>query len=259
MGLVDLTVAVSEAGGLGLLTALSCGTPEEFRQAIRDVRARTKKPFGVNLTILPAMVPPDYDAYAKVIIDEGIKVVETAGSSPKKWVTLFNKHGIFTIHKAVTIKHCLSAQKYGVKCLSVDAFACGGHPGEGDVDGMVLFAKAGRALDPDQMWIASGGIATGTQLAACLALGADGINCGTRFAVSKESPWPESFKKRVMDADESQTALLFRNLHNTARVFKNKVAAEVEEIEKKKGLDLEFSDVAHLVAGTRGREAEKEQ
>jgi len=145
----------------------------------------------------------------------------------------------------------------GVDVISVDAFECAGHPGEGDIGGMVLFAKAGRVLNPNQMWVASGGLATGKQMAAVLALGADGVNMGTRFCATKECPWPESFKQRVVDAMEEDTVLMFRALHNTARVFKNKVAAEVERIQNEKGNNLDFADVQHLVSGDRGRKAER--
>ena len=253
-GNVDLCVAVSEAGGLGMLTALSCGSIQNLVRDINEVRRRTSKPFGVNLTILPAIQPPDYDGYAHAIVKAGVKIVETAGNDPKKYVKIFKDGGCISIHKCVTIRHALSAEKIGVDIVSVDAFECAGHPGEGDVGGMVLFAKAAKKLT--KPWLASGGIGDGKQLAACLCLGADGINMGTRFCITKECPWPASFKKACIDADEYQTVLMFRKLHNTARVFKNKVAAEVQRIEDEKGKDIQFSDVAHLVAGDRGRKAE---
>lgn len=254
VGTVEMVVAACEAGALGLLTALTCGSIEQMKKDIERIRSLTSRPFGVNLTILPAIQPPDYEGYAQAIIDAGIKIVETAGNNPKKWVTMFKNAGLISIHKCVTIRHCLSAEKMGVDVISVDAFECAGHPGEADIGGMVLFAKAAQMLK--KPWVASGGIANGKQLAACLALGADGINMGTAFCVTKECPWPDSFKYRLLEAQETDTVLMFRQLHNTARVFRNKVATEVERIQNEKGKDLEFTDVMHLVAGDRGRKAE---
>lgn len=255
VGTVELTAAVSEAGGLGLLTALTCGSIDQMKKDIERVRTLTKKPFGVNLTILPAINPPDYLGYAKGIIESGVKIVETAGNNPKKWVKLFKTAGLISIHKCVTIRHALSSQRIGVDIISMDGFECAGHPGEDDIGGLVLLAKAAKALRIP--YVASGGIADGKQLAACLALGAEGVNMGTRFCVTKESNWPLSFKQRVLDSDERQTTLMFRALHNTARVFKNKVAVEVEMIQHEKGKNLKFKDIMHLVAGNRGRKAEK--
>jgi len=256
VGTVDMTVAVSEAGGLGLLTALTCGSIEQMKKDIAEIRSRTSKPFGVNLTILPAIQPPDYEGYAQAIIDAGVKIVETAGNNPKKWVTLFKQAGLTCIHKCVTIRHGLSAERIGVDIISMDGFECAGHPGEDDIGGLVLLAKAAKKLKVP--FVASGGIADGKQLAAALALGAEGVNMGTRFCATKECPWPDSFKQRIVESDERQTVLMFRALHNTARVFKNKVAAEVERIQNEKGNNLEFTDVMHLVAGDRGRKAESE-
>lgn len=189
-----------------------------------------------------------------MIIEEGVKIVETAGSDPKKWVPLFKNAGLITIHKCVTIRHALSAEKLGCDIISLDGFECAGHPGEDDVGNFVLQAKGSKVLTTP--YVCSGGVGNGNQLAAALALGADGVNCGTRFCATKECSWKEPFKMRMLDAQEKDTALMFRKLHNTARVFRNDVAAEVERIEKEKGMNLEFGDVAHLVMGTRGREAE---
>jgi len=238
-----------------MLTAHNSGTPEQLKKDIARLRTLTDKPFGCNLTILPSMNPPDYEGYAKAIIESGVKVVETAGSNPKKWVTMFKEAGCISIHKCVTIRHAKAAEKMGVDILSIDAFECAGHPGEGDVGGMVLFARA--AQECKAVWIASGGIATGKQLAACLALGASGVNMGTAFCATKECPWPQSFKQKVVDSQENDTILMFRQLRNTSRVIKNKVSTEVNKIEKEKGVNLEFGDVAHLVMGERGREAER--
>ena len=255
VGDVNLCVAVSEAGGLGMLTALSCGSVEQMVKDIKEIQRRTKKPFAVNLTILPSINPPDYEAYANAIVKSGVKIVETAGNDPKKFVKIFKDGGCISIHKCVTIRHALSAEKIGVDIISVDGFECAGHPGEDDIGNIVLLAKAAKTLK--KPYLASGGFADGKQLAAALCLGADGVNMGTRFCATKECNWPASFKQRMLDADERQTALIFRPLHNTARVFKNKVASEVVRIQEEKGKDLQFGDVAHLVAGDRGRKAEK--
>lgn len=255
-GTPELCAACSNAGGLGTFAIHNAGSPEEGRKWIRRCRELTNKPFGVNLTILPTMgKPPPYEEYAKVIIEEGVKVVETAGSNPKKWIPLFKKAGLITIHKCVAVRHALSAEKLGVDIVSLDGFECAGHPGEDDIGNYVLQAKGAKALKTP--FVCSGGVGTGSQIAAALALGAEGVNCGTRFCATKECNWPESFKQAMLAADERQTVLMFRKLHNTARVFKNKVAAEVEGIEADKGNDLQFSDVAHLVGGNRGRKAEQ--
>lgn len=257
VGTVELAAAVSNAGGLGMFAAHNAGSPEGCRQWIRQMRTQTSKPFGVNLTILPTMgpTPPPYQEYARVIIEEGVKVVETAGSNPKAYIQAFKKAGIITIHKCVTIRHALSAQRIGVDIISLDGFECAGHPGEGDVGNYVLQAKGARVLTVP--YICSGGVGDGKQIAAALALGADGVNCGTRFCATQECIWPESFKDRMLAANEEDTVLMFRQLKNTTRVFANKVALEVEQIETKKGAQMKFQDVAHLVAGTRGRAAEK--
>lgn len=255
VGTPELAAAVSNAGGLGLFAAHNAGSPEGCRQWVKKMRTLTKKPFGVNLTILPTMgKPPPYEEYANVLIEEGVKIVETAGSNPKKWIKMFKKAGIVTIHKCVTIRHAVSAQKMGVDIISLDGFECAGHPGEGDIGNYVLQAKGARVLSVP--YICSGGVGDGKQIAAALALGADGVNCGTRFCATQECIWPESFKERMLQANEEDTVLMFRQLKNTTRVFANKVAKEVEEIESQKGEALKFGDVAHLVAGKRGRAAE---
>lgn len=213
---------------------------------------------GVNLTILPAITPPPYAEYVKVIIEEGVKIVETAGSNPKEWVTAFKNapHNIVCIHKCVAIRHALKAEKSGVDIISLDGFECAGHPGEDDIGNYVLQAKGAKVLT--KPYLCSGGVGNGIQLAAALALGADGVNCGTRFCATQECNWPESFKQKMVQADERSTVLMFRSLHNTARVFGNAVAMEVSRIEQDKGKELEFGDIAHLVMGVRGRKAEQE-
>ena len=208
------------------------------------------------MTILPTMgEPPPYEEYAEAIIQGGVRIVETAGSSPKKWIPLFKNAGLITIHKCVTVRHALSAQKLGVDIISLDGFEAAGHVGEGDVGNFVLAAKAAKSLSTP--YIMSGGVGTGMQLAAAIALGAQGVNIGTRFCCTQECNWPKSFKQAMVEAIESDSVLLFRNLHNTARVFGNRVAREAQTIEKEKGLQINFGDLAPLVAGSRGRDAEK--
>lgn len=261
VGTVELAAAVSNAGGLGIFCAHNAGSPENCRAWIRRMRTLLSNdetvPFGVNLTILPTMgsQPPPYQEYAAVIIDERVPVVETAGSNPKEWIRMFKQAGITTIHKCVTIRHALSAQKLGVDIISLDGLECAGHPGEGDVGNFVLQAVGARVLKTTP-FICSGGVGTGSQIAAALALGADGVNCGTRFCGTQECNWPASFKQRMVAASEEDTVLMLRRLKNTTRVFRNAVATQVESIELEKGKDFHFSDVAALVAGTRGRAAE---
>jgi len=255
IGTPELCAAVSEAGGLGIFAAHNAGSPEGCREWIRKTRQLTKKPFGVNLTILPTIgPPPPYEEYARVIIEEKVSIVETAGSNPQKWVRLFKDGGCITIHKCVTIRHALSAERLGVDIISLDGFECAGHPGEEDVGNFVLQARGAMTLKTP--FVCSGGVGHGRQLAAALALGAEGVNCGTRFCATVECSWPQSYKERMVKSSEKDTVLLFRTLHNTARVFGNKVAREAAAIEKEKGKDLQFSDIAELVAGKRGREAE---
>lgn len=257
VGTPELAAAVSNAGGLGIIAIHNAGSPEGGRLWIRRLKALTAKPFGVNLTILPSMgPPPPYEEYARVIIEEGVKIVETAGSSPKKFVRLFKDAGLTTIHKCVSIRHALSAERYGVDIISLDGFECAGHPGEEDIGNFVLQAKGAKSLT--RPYVCSGGVGDGKQIAAALALGADGVNCGTRFCATQECNWPESFKKKMVEASETDTVLMLRRLNNTCRVFRNNVSAEVEEIESEKGEDFSFEDVMHLVNGKRGREAEKQ-
>jgi NAD(P)H-dependent flavin oxidoreductase YrpB (nitropropane dioxygenase family) len=258
VGTPELAAAVSNAGGLGMIAIHNAGSPEEGRKWIRQLQQLTNgKPYGVNLTILPSMgPPPPYMEYAQVIIDEGVPIVETAGSSPQKFVTLFKNAGIITIHKCVTIRHALSAERYGVDIISLDGLECAGHPGEDDVGNFVLQAKGSKVLT--KPYVCSGGVGDGNQLAAALALGADGVNCGTRFCATQECSWPDSFKQRMIQAQETDTVLMLRRLKNTSRVFKNKVARQVQQLESSEGEAFRFSDVAHLVNGQRGRQAEKE-
>ncbi|KAF9917521.1 hypothetical protein BX616_000732 [Lobosporangium transversale] len=250
VGTAELASAVSNAGGLGILTALTQPTPEHLRQEIRRCRTMTNNPFGVNLTFLPAMTPPPYAEYTDVIIQEGIKVVETAGNNPGEHIKKLKKAGVAVIHKCTSIRHALSAQRLGVDMLSIDGFECAGHPGEDDVTGLILLPLAAKALKIP--FIASGGFGDGAGLAAALALGAEGINMGTRFMCTQEAPIHNNIKEQIVQAGERDTSLIFRTLHNTARVFRNKVAKEVIEIERKPG-GAEFSEVAPLVSGQRGK------
>jgi NAD(P)H-dependent flavin oxidoreductase YrpB (nitropropane dioxygenase family) len=211
----------------------------------------TKFPFGVNLTLLPAMVPPDYGAYAQVIIDEGIKVVETAGNSPGPVIRQLKKEGIIILHKCTTIRHAQSAVKLGVDFLSIDGFECAGHVGEHDITNFILLSRARQSLGVP--FIASGGFADGQGMAAALALGACGINMGTRFMCTVEAPIHHNIKQSIVDAQETDTELVLRRWKNTSRLFKNKVTADAVKIEKESTTG-EFSEVAPYVSGKRGRE-----
>lgn len=252
VGYAELASAVSNAGGLGVLTALTQPTPEDLRKEIARCREMTDKPFGVNLTILPAIKPPPYAEYMQAIIESGIKIVETAGNNPRDVVPKFKEHGITVVHKCTSVRHALSAEKHGVDVISIDGFECAGHPGEDDVTNLILIPAAVRACRIPVL--ASGGIADGYQMAACLALGAQGINMGTRFMCTKEAPIHDNVKQALVKAGERDTNLIFRTMRNTSRVLKNAVSDEVVALEKK---GAAFEDVKHLVAGAKGRNAMK--
>lgn len=248
VGRAELAAAVSEAGGLGLITALTQPTPADLATEIAKARTLTDKPFGVNLTILPTIAPPPYDEYRRVIVDAGVTIVETAGSNPEPFLDLFKENGVKVLHKCTSVRHALKAQRIGVDAVSIDGFECAGHPGEDDVPGLVLIPAAADQLTIP--FVASGGFGDARGLVAALALGADGINMGTRFMCTVESPIDERVKQAIVDADERATELIFRPLRNTARVAKNSVSTEVVRILAEGG---EFADVQHLVAGARGR------
>ncbi|KAI0743197.1 inosine monophosphate dehydrogenase [Irpex lacteus] len=250
VGLPVLAAAVSNAGGLGILTALTQPNPEALREAIRETRKLTSKPFGVNITLLPSINPPDYEGYARVAVDEGVKIFETAGNNPGPLIKFFKSKDCIVIHKCTTIRHAKSAARLGVDCLSIDGFECAGHPGEEDIGGLVLLARAAQELSIP--YIASGGVANGQGLAAVLALGACGANMGTRFMCTVESPIHQKIKEKIVASTEQDTVHIFRTLHNTARVFKNKVSQEVVALERRPG-GAKFEDVRHLVAGARGK------
>jgi NAD(P)H-dependent flavin oxidoreductase YrpB (nitropropane dioxygenase family) len=240
VGKAELVAAVADAGALGFITALTQPTPEDLAKEIQRTKDLTDKPFGVNLTILPAIKPPPYAEYRAAIIEAGIKIVETAGYKPQEHVDHFKQHDIKVIHKCTAVRHALSAERMGVDAISID-----------DIPGLILIpAAADRVKIP---MLASGGFGDGRGLVAALALGADGINMGTRFCVTKEAPIPDAFKQKMVANDERATDLIFRTLHNTARVMKNEVSQAVVAIERKGG--AKFEDVQALVAGTRGRDA----
>mgnify|MGYP003575833835 FL=1 len=250
VGRAELAAAVSNAGALGILTALTQPTPEALALEIERCRGMTDKPFGVNLTILPTMTPPPYAEYRRVIIDSGVKIVETAGSRPQEHVQDLKAHGITVIHKCTSVRHAISAQRMGVDVISIDGFECAGHPGEDDVPGLILIPAA---VDQLQIpIIASGGFADGRGLVAALALGAQGINMGTRFCATREAPIHDNVKQLLVSNDERDTNLIFRKLHNTARVGKNSVSDEVVRILQQP--DATFEHVAPLVRGASGRE-----
>lgn len=250
VGYAELAAAVSNAGGFGIITGLTQPTPEDLEKEIRRCREMTDKPFGVNLTILPTIKPIPYDEYARVICESGVKFCETAGSNPEPYMPLFNEYDVKVIHKCTSVRHSVKAEKLGVAAVSVDGFECAGHPGEDDIPNLVLLPAAREKVSIPIL--ASGGIGTGTQMAACLALGADGINMGTRFMATREAPVHENIKQAIVRGGERDTALIFRPLRNTARVYRNAVAEEVNQIERDAGKDLKFEMIQELVAGTRG-------
>ncbi len=250
VGRAELVSAVANAGALGFLTALTQPTPEALTKEIARTRTMTDQPFGVNLTILPTIKPTPYDEYAQAIIDSGIKIVETAGRSPEKYMPAFKAAGVKVIHKCTSVRHGVKAEKLGCDAVSIDGFECAGHPGEDDIPGLILLpCSADQIKIPI---IASGGFGDGRGLAAAIALGAEGINMGTRFVATKEAPVHENVKKKMVEADERQTALIFRTLKNTARVYRNSIAEKVVEIEAKPG-PTDFNDLAPLVSGEKGR------
>ncbi|RAH62984.1 2-nitropropane dioxygenase family oxidoreductase [Aspergillus piperis CBS 112811] len=251
VGYAELAAAVSNAGGLGILTALTQPTPEDLRKEIRKCKTMTKKPFAVNITLLPALVPPDYGAYAQVVIDEGIKIVETAGNNPGPVIEKLKKANTTILHKCTTIRHAKSAVKLGVDFLSIDGFECAGHVGETDITNFILLSRARQELKTP--FIASGGFADGQGLAAALALGAEGINMGTRFMCTIEAPIHNNVKQAIVKSDETQTALVMRRWKNTTRLYGNKVAKEALKVEQE-SKSGEFSDIAPFVSGKRGRE-----
>lgn len=250
VGTAELASAVSNAGALGILTALTQPTPEDLRKEIERCRTMTDRPFGVNLTILPAITPPPYAEYLQVIMDSGVTILETAGNNPKDFIGKVKERGIKVVHKCTSVRHALSAERAGVDAVSIDGFECAGHPGEDDIPNLILIPAAVRALRIPV--IASGGIGDGRGMAAAFALGAHGINMGTRFMTTKEAPIHDNIKQALVAAGERDTNLMFRTMHNTARVFKNAISSEVVAMEKR---GAKFEEVRPLVAGARGKVA----
>ncbi len=249
VGRAELAAAVSNAGGLGILTALTQPTPDDLRREIERCRTMTDKPFGVNLTILPSVSPPPYADYRRAIIDMGVTIVETAGHRPQEHVEHFKAHGITVIHKCTAVRHALSAERMGVDAISIDGFECAGHPGEDDIPGLVLIpAAADKVRVP---MLASGGFGDGRGLAAALALGADGINMGTRFCATVEAPIHDAVKQFIVANDERATNLIFRRFHNTGRVAKTSVSDRVVDLSNRP--DTTFEDIRPLVSGAKGR------
>lgn len=252
VGRAELAAAVSNAGGLGIVTALTQPTPEALAGEIARCRELTDRPFGVNLTILPSISPPPYERYLDVILEAGVPVLETAGNNPGPFIERAKAAGVIVIHKCVAVRHALSAERLGVDAVSIDGFECAGHPGEDDIPGLVLIPAAVRKLRIPV--IASGGIADGRGLAAALALGAEGVNMGTRFCATREAPIHDSIKAALVGASERDTRLIFRSLKNTARVLRNAISEEVVSMERRSG-GATFDEIRPLVAGARGRAA----
>jgi nitronate monooxygenase len=247
VGYAQLAAAVSNAGGLGIITALTQRTPAALAEEIRRCREMTDKPFGVNLTFLPAVTPPDYPGYIKAIIEGGVKVVETAGNNPQKWLPPLKEAGVKVIHKCTAVRHALKAEAIGCDAVSVDGFECGGHPGEDDVPNFILLPRAAEELSIP--FVASGGMADGRSLVAALALGAEGMNMGTRFIATREAPVHENVKQAIVAASELDTRLVMRPLRNTERVLANAAVDRLLEKERDLGAALKFEDIANEVAG----------
>ena len=247
VGFAELAAAVSNAGGLGLITGLTQRTPELLAVEIRRCREMTDKPFGVNLTFLPIVNSPDYPGYIRAIIDGGVKAVETAGNNPQKWMPMLHEAGIKVIHKCTSVRHALKAEAIGCDAVSVDGFECGGHPGEDDVPNFILLPRAAESLKIP--FVASGGMADGHSLVAALALGADGMNMGTRFIATKEAPVHDNVKQAIVAASELDTRLVMRPLRNTERVLHNAAVDRLLAKELALGANLKFADIIEEVAG----------
>ena len=247
VGFAELAAAVSNAGGLGIITGLTQKTPAALANEIARCHDLTDKPFGVNLTFLPTVMTPDYPGYIKAIVDGGVKIVETAGNNPQQWMPLLHDAGIKVIHKCTSVRHSLKAQSIGCDAVSVDGFECGGHPGEDDVPNFILLPRAAEELEIP--FVASGGMADGRSLVAALALGADGMNMGTRFIATQEAPVHENVKQAIVAASELDTRLILRPLRNTERVLNNAAVERILEKEKRLGDQISFQDIIEEVAG----------
>jgi nitronate monooxygenase len=247
VGWAQMAAAVSNAGGLGLITGLTPGSPDKLSAEIAKCKSLTDRPFGVNLTFLPSVKPPPYAEYVDVVIGHGIKIVETAGNNPSQWLPRLKAAGVRVIHKCTAIRHALKAQEIGCDAVSVDGFECGGHPGEDDVPNFILLPRAADALSIP--FVASGGIADGRGLVAALAFGAEGINMGTRFVATREAPVHQNVKDAIVAATERDTRLIMRPLRNTERVLKNAAVERLLEKERTLGAALTFQDIHAEVAG----------
>ena len=247
VGLAEMASAVSNAGGLGIITGLTQGTPEKLENEINRCKEMTDKPFGVNMTFLPSLNPPDYAGLFKVIVESGVKVVETAGNNPQEWLPMLKEADVKVIHKCTSVRHSLKAERIGCDAVSVDGFECGGHPGEDDVPNFILLPRAAEELSVP--FVASGGMANARSLVAALAMGAEGMNMGTRFIATKEAPVHENVKQALVSASELDTRLIMRPLRNTERVLTNDAVEKLIEKEQRLGADLKFEDIMEEVAG----------
>jgi|TARA_B000000477_G_scaffold112705_1_gene107674 nitronate monooxygenase len=247
VGLAEMAAAVSNAGGLGIITGLTQGTPEKLAAEIDRCKEMTDKPIGVNMTFLPTLTPPDYPALFKVIIDAGIKVVETAGNNPAQYLPMLKEADVKVIHKCTAVRHALKAQSIGCDAVSVDGFECGGHPGEDDIPNFILLPRAAEELEIP--FVASGGMADARSLVGALSMGAEGMNMGTRFIATKEAPVHENVKQAILNASELDTRLVMRPLRNTERVLNNPAVEKLLQKEKDLGADLKFEDIIDEVAG----------
>ena len=247
VGLAEMAAAVSNAGGLGIITGLTQGTPNRLAEEIERCKTMTAKPFGVNLTFLPSVKPPDYPEFVRTIIDSGVTIIETAGNNPAQYLPDLKEAGVKVIHKCTSVRHALKAQTIGCDAVSVDGFECGGHPGEDDVPNFILLPRAAEELDIP--FVSSGGMADARSLVASLALGAEGINMGTRFVATKEAPVHENVKQALVAASELDTRLIMRPLRNTERVLTNTAVEKLLEKEKALGSQLQFNDIAEELVG----------
>lgn len=247
VGYAELAAAVSNAGGLGIITALTQPTPDDLAREIERCRTMTDKPFGVNVTFLPAVVPPDYAGFMDVIVDSGVKIVETAGNNPERWMPQLKGAGIKVVHKCTAVRFAIKAESIGCDAVSVDGFECAGHPGEYDIPNLILLRRAADELKIPI--IASGGMSDGRSLVAALALGAEGVSMGTRFLCTQEAPVHDNVKQAIIAATELDTRLIMRPLRNTERVLNNAGVEKLLAVEKQKGSEVEFKDIAPWVAG----------
>jgi NAD(P)H-dependent flavin oxidoreductase YrpB (nitropropane dioxygenase family) len=251
VGYAEMAAAVSNAGGLGIITGLTQRTPEDLAREIDRCHGMTDQPFGVNLTFLPSFAAPPYPEYIRAIVEGGVRIVETAGRNPEQYLPALKANGIKVIHKCTSVRHSLTAQRIGCDAVSVDGFECGGHPGEDDIPTMILLPRVAEELEIP--FVASGGMADARSLVAALALGADGINMGTRFIATKEAPAHDNVKRALVAANELQTRLIMRPLRNTERVLTNAAVEQVLVIERDRGADTTIEDIRHLVAGSENR------